>query len=252
MSKLRDPRVTKPNVHHGDANAVTFAAVLVLLTGCVFVFRGDEARIGERVAADQRILAQLASAERTLHARAGLERERDGLRAHLRTVDLDGDRTAVAARFVRDAAGIAARHHTTIASISAVGQPGGPVSASVTVSRSASVSSSASAQGPGTSLISAAPSPSGASRVVGVPGVAGALTDTFEAIPLDLTVEGRYADVLATIGALSADRVPTMVDVASLARKQVGSPDPTVSAQVHVTIERLAPATPASAATRPA
>lgn len=223
--------MTKPNVHHGDANAVTFAAVLVLLTGCVFVFRGDEVRIGERIVADRRILAQLASAERTLHARAGLERERDGLRARLRTVDLDGDRTAVAARFVRDAAGIAARHHTTIASIAAVGP------------------ASASAQGPGTSVVPAAPSPSGAT---GVPGVAGAPADTFEALPLDLTVEGRYADVLATIGALSADRVPTVVDVASLARKQVGSPDPTVSAQVHVTIERLAPATPASAATRPA
>jgi hypothetical protein len=238
--------VTKRNTHHGDANAVTFAAVLVLLTGCVFVFRGDETRIGERVAADRRILAQLASAERTLHARTGLERERDGLRARLRTVDLDGDRTAIAARFVRDAAGIAARHHTTIASIAAVGPAGGPASASVTASRSAPSSASASAQRPGTPVVPAALSPSG------VPGVAGALADTFEALPLDLTVEGRYADVLATIGALSADRVPTVVDVASLARKQVGSPDPTVSAQVHVTIERLAPATPTSAATRPA
>jgi hypothetical protein len=209
---------------NGDANAVTFAAVLVLLTGCVFVFRPDEARIGARAADDRRIRAQLASAERTLRARGELERERDGLRARLHEVDLDGDRTAAAARFVRDAAGIAARHHTTIASIAAVGPPTGAATGAGTA-----------AAPPG-----AAPSP------------ARPPADTFEAIPLDLTVEGRYADVLATVAALSSARVPAMVDVASLARKQAGSPDATLSAQLHVTIQRLVPATSARAATRPA
>lgn len=197
---------TRANEHEpelpGDAAAVTFAAVLVLLIGCIFAFRGDEARIGERAAEDGRILAQLQAAERTLRARGALERERDGLRARLRRVDLSDDRTTAAARFVREAAAIAARHRTTIASIAAVG----PASASATTS---------------------------------------------ETIPLDFTIEGRYADVLATIAALSSARVPALVDLASLARKQAGSPDATLSAQLRVTIERLAPA-PASAAPRPA
>lgn len=203
----------------GDAKAVVFAAVLVLLSGCVFVFRADEARIGERVADDRSTLAQLASAERTLRARPQLERERGALRARLRKVDLDGDRTAIAARFVRDGAGIAARHHTTIAAIAAVGPASGAIAASAPAASSALTPPAA---------------------------------DAFEPIPLDVTVEGRYADVLATIAALSAARVPTVVDVASLARKQAGSPDATVSAQLHVVIQHLIPTAPADAATRPA
>ncbi|MEA2664008.1 MAG: hypothetical protein QOI11_952, partial [Candidatus Eremiobacteraeota bacterium] len=121
---------------------------------------------------------------------------------------------------------IAARHHTTIASIAAVGPPTGAATGAGTA-----------ASPPG-----AAPSPNRPARPP---------ADTFEAIPLDLTVEGRYADVLATVAALSSARVPAMVDVASLARKQAGSPDATLSAQLHVTIQRLVPAA-ARAATRPA
>ncbi len=209
----------------GDAKAVTFAAVLVLLSGCIFVFRADEARIRERIADDRSTLAQLASAERTLRARPALERERGALHARLRKVDLDGDRTAIAARFVRDGASIAARHHTTIAAIAAVGPASGATAAS-------------------------APAAGSAPQRAG--GQAPPAADAFEPIPLDVTVEGRYADVLATIAALSAARVPTVVDVASLARKQAGSPDATVSAQLHVVIQHLIPPPPADAATRPA
>ncbi len=199
--------MTAPRSLAGDAKAVAFAAVLVLLAGYAFVFRADEDRIRARIADDRRIQLQLADARRTMRSRARLERERAELRARLRRVDLDGDRTAAAADFVRDAANIAARHHTTIASIAAVG------AASSTFATSA---------------------------------------DAFDAIPLDITVEGRYANVLATIAALSAGRVPAVVDVASLARKQAGSADATLTAQVHVAIQRLAPASPAHAATRPA
>jgi hypothetical protein len=227
----------------GDAKAVTFAAVLVLLSGCIFVFRADEARIGERVADDRSTLAQLASAERTLRARPELERERGALHARLRKVDLDGDRTAIAARFVRDGASIAARHHTTIAAIAAVGPTSGAIAASAPAASSALTASTA-------SVSSRAVMPT--AGVQPAPGQTPPAADAFEPIPLDVTVEGRYADVLATIAALSAARVPTVVDVASLARKQAGSSDATVSAQLHVVIQHLIPTTPADAATRPA
>jgi hypothetical protein len=215
--------VTAPRSLAGDAKAIVFAAVLVLLTGCVFVFHADEDRIRGRIADDRRICSQLADARRTLRSRGRLEHERAELRARLRRVDLDGDRTAAAAAFVREAASIAARHHTTIASIAAVGAASGTLSTS-----GAPVSAPAN------------------------PGALRPPADAFETIPLDITVEGRYADVLATIAALSAGRVPTAVDVASLARKQAGSADATLTAQLHVSIQRLAPASPANAATQPA
>ena len=65
--------------------------------------------------------------------------------------------------------------------------------------------------------------------------------DPFETIALETTVEGRYADVLSTIRALSAGRVLATVEVASIARKNVHAPDPTVSAVLHVALERLPP-----------
>jgi hypothetical protein len=67
-----------------------------------------------------------------------------------------------------------------------------------------------------------------------------AADDPFEAIVLETTIEGRYADVLGTVGALSASHVLAAIDIASIARKNANAPDPTVSAVLHVAIERLA------------
>ena len=217
-----------------DARALWFTAVLIVLAGWAFGFRADESRIADRVDDERRLRAQLAAAERTLSTRPALERERATLRARLRRVDLEGDRTTAVARFVRDAAAVAARHRTTIAAIAAVG-------------------SARTAAPPVTSAAMPSPRTAPASTALQAPA------DAFEAIALDLTVEGRYADLLAAFAALSSGRVPTAVEVVSLARKQAGSPTATLSAQLHVVIERLAPAvdplTPAAAthaATRPA
>lgn len=62
---------------------------------------------------------------------------------------------------------------------------------------------------------------------------------TLDAVPLDVTVEGRYADVLATMRALSRSTVPAAVELASLARKHVDGPDPTLSAALHVALQRF-------------
>ena len=68
-----------------------------------------------------------------------------------------------------------------------------------------------------------------------------AADDPFETIALETTVEGRYADVLATVRALSGSRVLAAVDVASIARKNANAPDATVSAVLRVALERFAP-----------
>jgi hypothetical protein len=74
----------------------------------------------------------------------------------------------------------------------------------------------------------------------GAANAAGTATP-FDAIPLELAVEGRYVDVLTTIRALSNSRVLAAVDVVSLARKNADSDDATLVATLRVVLERLAP-----------
>jgi Tfp pilus assembly protein PilO len=85
----------------------------------------------------------------------------------------------------------------------------------------------------------------------GSPGAADAGAP-FETIPLELAVEGRYVDVLATIRALSSSRVLASVDVVSLARKNADAGDATLVATLRVLLERLAPAVRSDARARPA
>lgn len=196
-----------------DVKLVRFAAVIVVLASYVLVFRTGEARITDRLEENARIMDSLRAAQQTVAARPRLETERRRLRAHLHAVDLDADRGALVARFVRDAARIATAHRTTIAAITASG-----ATASLAVG-AAAVSSAAS---------SAAPS------------------EPLQTIPLEVTVDGRYADVLATVRALSAARVLAAVDVASLARKNAAAADPAVTAVIHVALQHSAPAAPAA------
>lgn len=63
----------------------------------------------------------------------------------------------------------------------------------------------------------------------------------FEGIPLELTIEGRYSDLLAAIRDLSASRVLAGVEVASLTRKQTDLSRTTLTSAVRVVIEHLAP-----------
>ncbi len=183
-----------------DAKVVRFAAVIVVLASYLVVFRTGESHIADRLDENARIMDGLHAAERTVASRPLLEAERSRLRARLRAVDLEAGRSTLVARFVRDAALIAAQHRTVISAITA---------------------------SPGTASIDAASEP-------------------LQAIPLEITVDGRYADVLATIRALSVARVLTAVDVASLARKNAAAADPAVTAVLHVALQRLAPVAPAA------
>lgn len=182
------------------AKLLRFAAVVVVLAAYAVVFRAGEARIAERLDENARIVERLRAGERTLASRTRVEARRAQLRDRLRAVELDAGRSALTARFVRDAARIAAAHHVTIPAIAATGPQ---------------------------NALAAAPNDA---------------NDPFESIPLDVTVEGRYADVLATLRALSTARVLAAVDVASLARKHADGPDATLTAALHVVLERLAPA----------
>jgi Tfp pilus assembly protein PilO len=182
-----------------DAKLVRFAAVIIVLASYVFVFRTGEGRIAARLDENARIAERVRAGDRTLAARPRLEANRTRLRGRLRTVELDAGRSALVARFLHDAARIAAAHHAAIPTITATGTA---------------------------SAVTAAPN---------------APADPLESIPLEITVEGHYGDVLATVRALSRSRVLAAVDVASLARKHADGTDATLTAALHVALERRAP-----------
>ena len=52
----------------------------------------------------------------------------------------------------------------------------------------------------------------------------------------EVTLEGRYADVLATVRALSHARLPAAVGIASLTRKNPSALDATLVAALHVNL----------------
>lgn len=59
---------------------------------------------------------------------------------------------------------------------------------------------------------------------------------------LDLTLEGRYADVLSAVRALSRTPVPATVAIASLERKSSANGSVTVSASVRALLPIRSPA----------
>jgi hypothetical protein len=52
----------------------------------------------------------------------------------------------------------------------------------------------------------------------------------------EVTLEGRYADVLATVRALSHARLPAAIEIASLTRKNPNALDATLIAALHVNL----------------
>jgi hypothetical protein len=201
-----------------DAKLLRFAAVLIVLAGYSFIFRTGEARIAERRDGNARIAEQLGADIRTTALRAALIDERARLRKRLRLADASSDRSTTVARFLRDAAALATSHRTAISAVTATG-------------------ASAAVPATGATGVSTAAAVPGSER--GSPAVSS--EDPFDAIPLDMTVEGRYGDVLATVRALSADRVLATVDVTSLVRKNAAAPDATLTAALRVVLERLGP-----------
>ncbi len=189
------------------AKLLRFSAVLTVLAGYVFVFRTGENRIGDQLAENARTAERIAAAERTLASEPALETERRRLRGTLVSVHLRGTRGAHVARFVRDAANVLAAHRARIATIAANASPVA-ISAATTVN--------------------------------GMTAASGAAVDSLDSISLDVTVDGRYADVLKAIRAMSRTDVLASVDVVSLARKNADAPEATLTATLHVVLHRLA------------
>lgn len=205
-----------PRDQRTGVNLVWFAALVVALGGYVFAFRLIETRIDERVARIAHSSEQLRADDRVLAEQPRLVVERAHLRARLARVEIGDDATRLVARFLHDAARIAARHRTSITAIA--GSSAGAAAARTPLSDSFVRSSTPPAT----------------------------VVDPFQVIPFDVTIEGRYGDLLATVVELSATPVLARIDLVSLGRKNVDAPDATLSAALHVALERVAPPIPLS------
>lgn len=189
-----------------DAKAIRFAAVLVALAGYALVFRTGEARIAARLAANAEIAERINADRRLFTTRTALERERGRLHAALHAAETQTERSALVSRFLRDAAVIASLHRVTIATVTA-----GAAAPSASAAALPAVGTNRGAAGP------------------------------FETISLDIVVEGRYADVLATARSLSASsHVLASVEIASLARKATASAEPALTASLNIVLHRVA------------
>ncbi|HEY0393374.1 MAG TPA: hypothetical protein VGD01_02650 [Candidatus Elarobacter sp.] len=206
-----------------DARALRFAAVLIVLAGYVVVVRSGERRIADQLDANARLAARAQAAARGIASHAVLERERARLRERLRDTQLAVGRGALVERFLRDAAAATSSHRTLITAVAA-GAGSAPATARAN-----------------DSSFAARTVRSDAPRGLGAPA-----SEPVEATPLDVTLEGRYADVLATVRELSRGRVPASVAITSVARKNVApAAPPTVSALLRVVLERYAGVAPA-------
>jgi hypothetical protein len=205
------------------AKSIRFAAVLVVLAGYLLVVREGERRIGERLAANAELVERLASDHRLLAMRAGLERERTRLRSSLRRAGIRAEHGPVVSTFLRDAAAVAAARGTKVTSVTANGP-------------------SLTAPAP------AAPAPAAGTPNTETPN-AGTPNAPFDTVAFELAVEGRYADILATVRDLSANsHALASVEIASLARKNTSHGGAILSASLKVVLHRLgAPAIPSGA-----
>ena len=179
----------------------------VAVAGYVVAVRIEGARADERIAANALTAERLRAGSITLAQRPRLEAERTRLRGLLRGVDT-GDPTRLVAEFVRDAAHESARLHTAITAIGASNHPA-PATAPVN------------------------------SATTTTPPATGANADPIVLLPLDVTLEGRYLDVLATIRRLSRMHVVAAVEVGALARTNADSSDATLSATLRVSLAQL-------------
>lgn len=218
------------------ARAVRFAAVLVVLAGYLFVFRTGEARIAAQIGANTEVAGRLLSARRILVSRAALEAERARLTAALRSETSDAARDTPVAAFLHDAASLAAARRTRITT--------------VTSSGASSVSSG------NTPSLNAVPPANAATPVSaatnGTPAATPS-TSSFRTTAFELGIEGRYADVLATVRALSAaSRGLASVEIGSLARARTALAGSTLSASLKVALHRLATPAPGAATDVPA
>jgi hypothetical protein len=177
---------------------IAIGAALIALAACAALWQTAESQRAARLDDAARATAKIEAAAAVVAQRTTLEVQRARLRASLGSVLLHVDATARVASFVRDVAHISMRHRTTIAAIVPQVTPG-----AATIAAGARV----------------------------------APTTPQEAFTFEVTVEGAYIDVLATVGDLASLTYPAGVSLTSIARTNPHAAEATVSAAIRVTLD---------------
>jgi hypothetical protein len=179
-------------------------AAAVACAASVAIARTAEANLAQRADEIARLRAAVDADDALTRQRVSLEQRDRMVRARLAGLLLPRDSTARVASFVHDAARISAAHRTVIAAI-----------VPATLNRPV----------PAETARAASPSPSAA-----VPSTAQ------DDMAFDVTLDGQYADVLATVRGLASLTLPAAIDLTSIVRKSPGAPDTTVRSTIRVTL----------------
>jgi len=177
-----------------------FACLLLAVAGYSLVYRPYESAITDAFASRESIAFAIDQNRTLLARRTALENLRDNLERLLEELDLHDDAQTLVARYVRDAARLSSAHHVRITALQPLVTPHTPET------------QTALAAGPA----------------------------ALAATPLDLTLEGTYGDLLATIRGLSQDRILASVDLESLERSNtpVTVTTPHLDARLHIELKR--------------
>jgi hypothetical protein len=202
----------------GQRLRASIAMGAIALAASVAVEQLGESQRAARIDDAARATAQIDAADSLIGRRATLIARRAQLRAELGTALHGVDATSRVASFIRDVARIANRHRTTIASIVPQGTPGA-------------------------AFTQAAPNhtlPTTSAPATGMPR-----TTPVEPLAFDVTLEGEYPDVLATLGDLATLTYPADAALTSIARRNPHAVEATVSAAIRVTLDAPADGEPA-------
>ncbi len=178
----------------------------IALTASAGVYQMAELQRTARIADTARVMNAIDAADAAIAQRASLTARRERLRTTLGTTLRTIDPASRVASFVRDTARIATRHRTMIASIVPQVTPGAALPSTTGGAISGPTA------GPGTSS---------------------------ETVALNVTVEGDYRDVLATVGDLASLTYPADVALTSIARQNPHASEATVTAAIRVTLDTL-------------
>lgn len=102
-----------------DVQLIWLGAVLTMVAGYFFVFRTLETQIADRYEATQSVYAALEHNATILRERPILERRRREADLHLQGLNLEADRPAAVAAFVREIAHISLSHRVRVTAIDA-------------------------------------------------------------------------------------------------------------------------------------
>ncbi|MBV9438836.1 MAG: hypothetical protein JOZ24_02470 [Candidatus Eremiobacteraeota bacterium] len=198
---------------------IAAAAALTLVGGVLTVGREGHAAAA-RLRGVNAVLAQRrADAEGAIARGPEIQRNARALASTLARFRLADDRTRLVARFLAESAVVAGVYNVGVVSL---------VNAPTTAPLAGA---------------SAVISPQSPARRAAAPSTVSSAVDS-EAIALDVTLEGRYADLLDATDALSRGTVPAGIHLDSLTLRDADPVRPILDAQLRVTLQRFALAEP--------